>query len=74
MKQPRVLQRSGYNYESTLYNNRFSQAGLLGDIWCPGCFMTLILDIEDTVTSYSVDISLLSNKYSIFWNFLLYFY
>ena len=47
-----------------------AKLGLLGDIWCPGCFMTLIFDIDDPGTSCSVDVSLFSKKYSIFWNLL----
>ena len=73
MKQTPALKRSGYSCES-LVNNFVSQAGLLGDVWCPGCFMTSILNIDYTVTSCSADISLLSNKYSIFWNLLPYSY
>jgi len=32
MKKSRAIQRSGYNFESTGYDNCVSQAGLLGDI------------------------------------------
>jgi hypothetical protein len=40
---------------------------------CPGCFMKMILDIDDP-TSCRVDISLLGSKYSIIWNLLPYCY
>ena len=46
-KQSRAIQRSGYNFESNAYDSCVSQAGLLGDIECPGCFMAMILDIDD---------------------------
>jgi len=71
MKQPRALKRSEYNYESTCHNTFVSQAGILGDILCPVCFMTLKLDIDDPLTFCHVDISPLSNMYSIYWNLLL---
>ena len=38
--------KSGYNFESTGYDSCVSQAGLLGDNQCPGCFMTVILNID----------------------------
>jgi hypothetical protein len=47
MKQPRALKGSGYNCASTGYNDFVSQIGLLGDLMCPGCFMTLIPDVDD---------------------------
>jgi len=71
MKQLRAIQRSEYNFESTGYDSRVSQAGLLGVIYCPGCFMTLYLTLM-TPTSCRADISLLGNKYSIIWNLLSY--
>jgi len=39
MKQPCAVKRSGYIYESTGYDKCVSQAGLLGDIMCPGWIM-----------------------------------
>ena len=46
MKQSRAIQRSEY-FDSTGYDNCVSQAGLLGDVQCPGCFTTIIFDIDD---------------------------
>jgi len=41
---------------------------ILDDIWWHDCFMTLMI----LITSFKVEVSLLSKKYSIFWNLLLY--
>jgi len=69
MKQSPAIQRTEYNFESTGYEHRVSQGGLLGDIYCPACFMTLHLTLMTRLPG-RVDISLLGNKYSIIWNLL----
>ena len=51
--------------EYTHYRTCISQSRVLGDIWWHGSFVTFM-------TSSVNDISLLSNKYSIFYNLLFY--
>jgi len=45
MQPSRVIQRSGYNFESTEYDNCFSQAGLLSDVMRPASFIILHLTL-----------------------------